>query len=162
MHDAYRLTIGEMRSLVAHARAGETFELDALRARDPAAAPIAVVRFEDGRLMLRDGLHRATAILVGRPSGRLAAGELVIEELTYEMFLRPALAAGLYAPFDPRTEVRIADFRWLRDEVQRELRAGRDPIAYIDAHRHAYTRPRRPHHETLARFYAECSPYGPL
>jgi hypothetical protein len=151
MHDGYRLPLAEMRGLVDHVRAGGTF-----------AAPIAVVRFEDGRWMLRDGLHRATAILLGRPSGTLVPGELVIEELTYDMFLRPAIDAGLLAPFDPRSEVRIADFSAFTSDLRCAIREGRDPEMFITEHRHVYVRPRRAHHDALATFAAACSPYGAL
>lgn len=149
MHDGYRLSITAMRELVDHVRGGGRFD-----------TPVAITRFEDGRLMLRDGLHRATAVLVARPSGTFAAAELAIDDMSYAMFLEPALAAGLYAPFDPRTEVRIADFGSYRDEVERRVRAGDDPLGFIAAHRHGYVRPRRACHDELAAFYAECSPYG--
>ena len=65
MHDGYRLPAAAMRELVALARAGQRFE------------PVHVTRFEDGRVMLRDGLHRSTAIMPGRPSGMLDESEVV-------------------------------------------------------------------------------------
>ena len=144
MHDGYRLPVSAMQQLIAHVRSGGQFE------------GIAITRFEDGRMMLRDGVHRTTAVMLVR--GALVASEYVIEDMTYDMFLAPALAAGLYAPFDPRACVRIADFSAYRDEVKR--RTGDDVLAYIAAHRRDYVRPRRPCHDALARFYAECSPYG--
>jgi hypothetical protein len=148
MHDGYRLPATAMRELIDHVRAGGRFE------------PVHVTRFEDGRLMLRDGLHRSTAVMLGRASGMLDEGEALIEDMTYEMFLTPALAAGLFAPFDPRREVRIADFRAYRDEVQGLVDTGGDPLGYIAANRHVYVRPRRACHDSLAQFFAECSPYG--
>lgn len=149
MHDGYRLSAVAMRALVDHVRAGGGYD-----------EPMFVTRFEDGRLMLRDGLHRATALMLGRASGKAMPGELAIEDMTYEMFLAPALAAGLFAPFDPRTEVRIADFRAHREEVERVIREGGDPIAFIAANRATYVRPRRPYHDSLAAFYQARSPYG--
>jgi hypothetical protein len=160
MHDGYRLSTAAMRQLVDHVRAGRRLDPSALAAHGREAVPVSITRFEDGRLMLRDGLHRATAVMLGRPGGTLDASELVIEDMTYEMFLAPALEAGLYTPFDPRTEVRVADFRAFKLEVER-LRTGQgDVLGYIAAHRAVYVRPRRPCHDTLAQFYAECSPYG--
>jgi len=147
MHDGYRLSLAAMQQLVEHVRRGGRFD-----------APIFVTRFEDGREMLRDGLHRATAVLLGRSSGALEPGEVVIEPMTYDMFRSPALEAGLYAPFDPVTEVRVADFRGFRDQVL--ARANGDVDAFIAAHRDVYVRPRQPYHDTLARFFAERSPYG--
>lgn len=160
MHDGYRLSAAEMRQLVDHVRAGRRLDPAALAAHGRDATPIGVTRFEDGRLMLRDGLHRATAVMLGRADGTLDASEVVIEDMTYAMFLAPALAAGLYAPFDPRTEVRIADFRGFRDQVFDVRDRGGDVLAFIAANRSVYARPRRPCHASLARFYAECSPYG--
>ena len=149
MHDGYRLSVAAMRALVDHVRGGGGYD-----------APIFVTRFEDGRLMIRDGLHRTTAVMLGRASGMLREGELVIEDMTYAMFLMPALDAGLFAPFDPRSEVRVADFRAHREEVERLIREGGDPLGFIAANRQTYVRPRRPCHDSLAAFYAECSPYG--
>lgn len=148
MHDGYRLPATAMRELIELARSGRRFD------------PIHVTRFEDGRVMLRDGLHRSTAVMLGRPSGMFDESEIAIEDMTYAMFRAPAFAAGLYAPFDPLTEVRVADFRAFRDEVRRRADADADPIAYIAANRHLYIRPRRACHDSLAQFFAECSPYG--
>ena len=149
MHDGYRLSPVAMRALVEHVRVGGRYD-----------EPVKVTRFEDGRLMLRDGLHRSTAVMLARPSGGLEDGELVIEDMTYAMFLEPALRAGLYAPFDPRTEVRVADFRAYREQVERLLGEGGDALGFIAANRGANLRPRRPCHDSLAAFYAACSPYG--
>jgi len=151
MHDGYRLPAEAMQALVDHVRGGGGYD-----------APIKVTQFEDGRLMLRDGLHRSTAVMLGRPSGVLHGGEVAIEDMTYAMFLEPAIAAGLYAPFDPRIEVRIADFRAYREQVERLLRDGGDALGFIAANRRGNVRPRRPCHESLAAFYAACSPYREL
>lgn len=150
MHDGYRLSAAEMRALTDHVRAGGRFD-----------EPVKVTRFEDGRSMLRDGLHRSTAVMLGRPTGALHAGEFVLEDMTYAMFLEPAIEAGLYAPFDPRTEVRIADFRAYREQVERRLADGEDPLPFIAANRRTCVRPRRGCHDSLQAFFAECSPYGP-
>lgn len=149
MHDGYRLSAAAMRALVDHVRAGGRY-----------SDRVVITRFEDGRSMLRDGLHRSTAVMLGRLSGVLRDDEVVIEDMTYAMFLEPAVAAGLYAPFDPRIEVRIADFRAYREQVEALLRDGGDALGFIAAHRQANVRPRRPCHDSLAAFYAECSPYG--
>jgi hypothetical protein len=159
MHDGYRLPLAAMQRLLDHVRAGGKFDVGSLTAHDRDSATLLyVTRFEDGRMMLRDGLHRATAVMLARPSGALDPSEVIVEDMTYDMFRKPALSAGLYAPFDPQTEVRIADFRAYRDEVMR--RTGDDALAYIAAHHRDYVRPRRACHDSLARFYAECSPYG--
>lgn len=160
MHDGYRLSLAAMQRLIDHVRGGGRLDVASLTAHDRDSTPIFVTRFEDGRTMLRDGLHRATAVLLGRSSGVLESAEMVVEDMTYAMFREPALAAGLYAPFDPLTEVRVADFRGYRDEVRRVVREGGDALAYIATHRHSYVKPRGPSHDSLARFYAECSPYG--
>lgn len=149
MHGGYRLSAAAMRALVEHVRGRGGFD-----------EPIKVTRFEDGRLMLRDGLHRSTAVMLGRSSGALREGEFAIEDMTYAMFLEPAIAAGLYAPFDPRTEVRIADFRAYRERVEQLLEDGGDVLGFIAANRRGNVQPRRPCHESLAAFYAACSPYG--
>src|SRR4051794_22862790 len=108
MHDGYRLPLAAMQRLIDHVRAGGSFDVRSLSAHDRDSATLLyVTRFEDGRMMLRDGLHRATAVMLGRPSGVLEANEVIVEDMTYEMFRKPALTAGLYAPFVPLTEVRV-------------------------------------------------------
>lgn len=164
MHDGYRLAAPAMLRLIEHVRGGGRFDVAALsaheRSPDDPGTPMFVTRFEDGRLMLRDGLHRATAVMLGRPSGVIEPTEVIVEDMTYAMFRTPALVAGLYAPFDPLTEVRTADFRAFRDEVRR--RPTEEALAYIATNRGEYTRARRPYHDCLADFFAACSPYEGL
>lgn len=161
MHAGYRLPLAAMRALLAAARSGAVFDEALLRGHESKRASlIGITRFEDGRLMIRDGLHRATAVMRARPGGLLAPSEYEIEELTYAMFLEPVFETMLLAPFDPRTEVRVADWGEYRDEMLRRIREDDDPLGYYRANRQTYVEPRRPHHDSLAAFADAVWPYG--
>jgi hypothetical protein len=72
MHAAYRLSPDEMQDLLVAVHQGVVFSRDNLQKHSPGNdQQIAVVQFEDSRLFLRDGLHRATAIMLRRQSQRL-------------------------------------------------------------------------------------------
>lgn len=153
MQSGYRLPVKSMRQLMTDVQQGTVFDRQSLLNRDARHAKlIAITRFEDGYMAIRDGVHRATAIQQMRPSGKLHPQEYVIEEMTYDMFLQPNLEVGFLTPFDPRTEVRVADWSEFRREVSERIEAGRDPLAYIASHRHAYTRPRESYHDSLSKF----------
>lgn len=160
MHAGYRLPATAMRALLDAARSGAVFDEATLRTHESERSTVvAITRFEDGRLMLRDGLHRATAVMLARPRGRLRESEYVIDDMTYDMYLSPVLEAGLIAPFDPRLEVRIADWGAYRDEVLRRIREDDDPLGYIDTHRQDYVVRREPHHDRLSTFCEAVWPY---
>lgn len=164
MHEGYRLPSFEMRSLLDAARDGVVFSQDVLRGHASSSQQlIAVVRFEDGRLFIRDGLHRATAIMLMRPSGAIEPEEFSLECMTYDMFCRPAVSIGFYAPFDPRAEVRAADWSGFRASVQGRIASSADPVEYILASRSLYVRRRFPYHDSLSEFFDyHRSQYGGL
>jgi hypothetical protein len=110
--------------------------------------PIKVVRFEDARLYLHDGLHRSTAIwLAGRAV--LDRREYVLEDWKYSEYLEINLADKWYTPFDPMTEVRIADFLSYKKKVEQLINGEPKPsddeiIRFIhDSYKRGeYTEPR--------------------
>jgi len=110
--------------------------------RSSADRLIAIDRFPDGALYLRDGLHRAVAILLARPSRTLHSGEYRVLDRTYQMYLEADVRDGWVTPFDPRTEVRFADFLAFKSGLVQHCRDGGDPLRFISERRHEYCRAR--------------------
>ena len=113
---------------------------------------IAITRCEDGEEFVRDGFHRVMAICLGRPDGMMYDDEYFIENLTYLRMNTPHLNMRYYTPFDPRVEVRAADFAEFKDVVEKVIAEGKDPIPFIAANRHCYVKPKLPHQETVETF----------
>lgn len=98
------------------------------RSRNPL---ISVCRFEDGSLYIRDGHHRVVSILLG---GRkhLYEKEYLIEDRKYSDFTElseNAIKAGWITPFDPREELRKADFLEYKKNVPDDLSKALEYIA---------------------------------
>jgi len=110
---------------------------------------IAIARFPDGRLLIRDGHHRCLATYIGDRS-YLRHDEYRLEEYTYEMYAEINFEAWFITPFDPRTEVRVSDFTEFRQEVFRlYARNPTEAITFIRQNKSRYARPRR--YNTLAQ-----------
>ncbi len=144
MHDEIRhkQQVVEMAWLV---RDGLFWTRDALRAHAdkhnaPVSHPIAIARFPDGRMMIRDGHHRCLATYIG---GRayLRHDEYRLEEYTYEMYAEINFEVGFVTPFDPRTEVRVPDLTEFRQEVFRlYARNPEEAVAFIRQNKSRYAR----------------------
>lgn len=160
MQAGYRLSAIAMSSLIEDTRAGAVFDKKRLRSRDGSTALVAVTKFEDGRLMICDGLHRVTAIMVARPTSALLPEEYLIYEMPYDKFLEINFEVGFVTPFDPRFEVRVADWHDFRREVQERLRDGIDPVPFIRQNRSVYASPRERCHDSLSSFFREKWKYG--
>ena len=147
MHDEIRHVhqVVEMARLV---RAGLFWTRDVLRAYAdahgiPVAPLIAIARFPDGWMMVRDGHHRCLATYLG---GRayLRHDEYRFEAYTYEMYAEINFKAGFVTPFDPRTEVRLPDFGSFRQEALRlYARSSEAAVKFIRQNKFRYARPRK-------------------
>lgn len=114
---------------------------------------IQVSRFEDGQMFLHDGHHRVYSIWKG---GRLVLIECEFEvtDWTYAQYLEVNASQGWYTPFDPRSEVRLPDFRSWKMEVEAYLdRRSKDNsfsaeefAAYVRSNRNRYADDRRVSH----------------
>ena len=112
---------------------------------------------------MRTGNARIKSFFSGGHARRIppARGNHALSEnMTYAMFLRPNIQARFFTPFDPRTEVRIADWSEFRREVSRRIAAAIDPLPYIDSQRQIYTRPVEAHHSSLALFFRQQLTYA--
>jgi hypothetical protein len=145
MHDEIRHKhqVVEMSWLV---RAGLFWTSDVLRTHadrhhTPVPRLIAIARFPDGRMMIRDGHHRCLATYIGNRT-YLRHDEYIVETYTYEMYEEINFEAGFVTPFDPRTEVRVPDFTAFRQEVFRLYAHNPDAaIAFIRQNKARYARP---------------------
>jgi hypothetical protein len=138
----FRLPSSARVAMVEHVRDGGDFRSATSSAGRP--TPIVIDRFPDSRLFVRDGLHRVTAILLGREDRRLWPGEYRMCEMSYRMYTSLDPADGWFTPFDPRAEVRLADIAAFKVQVVALLAAGREPHSFVLANRRLYCRARRP------------------
>lgn len=124
------------RSLAEQVRAGRTFDRVGEK-------PIEVSVFEDGRRYVHNGHHRVVAVhLAGRAA--LLPTEYAERAWTYAEYAAWNPTAGWVTPFDPRTEMRVADLTWHRAIIrgfQSGFVHGTDEH-YARAHRHLYAIPR--------------------
>jgi hypothetical protein len=80
---------------------------------------IQIPRFEDGHRFIHDGHHRVISVYLG---GRnfLRDDEYEEFDFEYEKYLEcnnNAFANGFFTPFDPRTELRLCDFREFKEQA---------------------------------------------
>lgn len=152
--DGFRHTPEAVNDMIEFVRSGGVFTLERLKqyAPDKENLLVAITKFEDGSLYIRDGFHRAMAVFIGRPDGMLYDNEYFLEDLTYKRMMTPRLDMRYYTPFDPRVEVRASDFGSFRLQVDQVIEQNGDPLKFIEDNRHVYVRPRMPHHETVQAF----------
>lgn len=84
-------------------------EWTALHGGRPNPPLIGITRFPDNKLLIHDGHNRAISVFLG---GRywLSEGEYFIKDYTYEEYTLLEPENGWFTPFDPRTQLRKADF----------------------------------------------------
>lgn len=147
--DGYRFSPEEMQGMLEYVRSGGIFA-DPIKHK----RPIVITRFEDGKLFIRDGFHRTTSIYLARPSKLIYPPEYEIENMTYDMWINANHHNGWYTPFDPRIEVRRADFFGFKNEVI-ELMKSRDPSEFILNNKSRYCVPRDDSHtfESLSKLW---------
>lgn len=154
----YRISRESREAMVDFVSNGGVFDLKSITSHNhKKSSLIAITRFEDGSLYLRDGLHRTTAIYLARSERVLYPSEYQFEDMTYDMYLNAAPDKGWWTPFDPRIEVRLPDFLNFRNEAvalfkNRGEQAAIDFIA-INKHRYAIPRTKIHNFESLSRFW---------
>ena len=120
---------------------GDVLRTHAAQHHTPVPHLIAIARFPDGRMMIRDGHHRCLATYIG-DRGYLRHDEYVVETYTYEMYEEINFEVGFVTPFDPRTEVRVPDFTAFRQEVLRLYAHNpEEAVAFIRQNKSRYARP---------------------
>lgn len=108
---------------------------------------IQISRFEDGQMYLHDGHHRLYSIWKsGR--GKLAASEFFVTDWTYSQYLEVNAQQSWYTPFDPRIEVRLADFRGWKIEVEQYLDMHRKNGSFSQEEFDSYVRANRSRYAT--------------
>ncbi len=97
--------------------------------------------FPDGGSYIRDGHHRCIAIF---RSGRTWLDEceyIITERSSYDDFINPHVGNGWYTPFDPRTEIRLSDFKDYKKNLK-NLSNVFEQLNYINNYRHMYCKDR--------------------
>lgn len=152
--EGFRHPVEEICEMIQFVRSGGRFDEETLKKHDPHCKGllVAITKFEDGSLYIRDGFHRVMAVFFGREDGILYDNEYFIEDLTYLRMMKPRLESRYYTPFDPRVEVRSSDFGDFRDQVDKIIQKKQDPLEFIRQNRHVYVRSKKPYHETVEIF----------
>ena len=154
--DGYRISRKSRQNMVDYVAGGGLFDEESIKSH-PCTRNflIAITRFEDQALYLRDGLHRTTAIYLARPEKVLYESEFKFEDHTYDMWVNAAPEFGWFTPFDPRIEVRLPNFLGFRDEAEEIFNNDGDVIKFIANNRDRYVIPRTDIHsfEPLSKFW---------
>jgi hypothetical protein len=104
--------------MVEFVRRGGYFERNALIAchvcsnREDAPSLIQIANIE-GELFVHDGHHRVIAVALAKRH-LIFDAELTVTKYTWEDYTKANIAKKWYTPFDPRTEVRLADLTRFR------------------------------------------------
>ena len=142
----------QIENMVRFVQSGGRFSQTMLRKHNlDRTTLIVLTRFEDGKLYIRDGIHRIFSIwMAGRAS--LFSSEYDVEEMTYDLYLRINFEKGWVTPFDPRTHVRLADFWDFKRQVMDLWKQGKEDDAklYISRHSDQYCIPRTEEHNHIS------------
>lgn len=140
--------IGQIPEMTEFVAQGGFFTPDILSKFGP-IHPIALTRFEDGSVYLRDGHHRVGSILL---AGRdhLIDEEYIIDNMTYQDYLDIVFQfpdgswMGWVTPIDVRTEIRLPEIGEFKRRVKEIFHAQSDMHArhFILTNKHRYAVPR--------------------
>lgn len=119
---------------------------------------IILFKMDDDRLYIHDGHHRSMAIFM---SGRahLEESEYLITPFSFEALASPNFKVGFVTPYDPRSEMRLSDFRIFKKTALQRYRDDTNPnheqdaLNYINSNRSLYSISHRPY-ETIAEMVA--------
>jgi len=103
---------------------------------------IEINQFPDGRLMVHDGHHRVVSTRLG---GRhfIRGDEYLFKSYTYENYRGINHPGRWVTPFDPKTEIRVADFGEFKKKAFELFAIDKDEaIRYILDNGSVYKRPR--------------------
>jgi hypothetical protein len=92
---------------------------------------IEINQFPDGRMMVHDGHHRVVSTRLG---GRhfLRGDEYLLKQYSYDNYLGINFNSRWVTPFDPRSEIRVADFGEFKKRVFELFEIDKDEaIRYI-------------------------------
>ena len=94
---------------------------------------IQLVQFPD-MIMIHDGHHRIGSIWKSKVRDFLYPDEYELMTFGYDDYIHPNLDTGWLTPFDPRSEVRKADFFMFKDIALMQ----KDPLSFIENYKDLY------------------------
>lgn len=143
--------LDQIPQMVEFVQNGGVFTLEEItRHNDGDTSLISLTRFEDGRVFVHNGHHRVAAVwLAGRE--KLNSFEYLILEKKYSDYLEPNYLRpdgrwlGWVTPFDPRLEVRVAEFGDFKRRVKEIFDGEGEPHAtcYVLANQGLYKAAKR-------------------
>jgi hypothetical protein len=149
LQSGLRLPLADLRNMWDYVYYGHYFDQGALKVHNPTHAGLIVITEmqSDGRRYVRDGLHRVCMLCASRRA--IAPMEYVMETgLDYDDFNAINVAHNWVTPFDPKTEVRLPDFRAFKQEVLAQPTG--QVAAFISGNRHRYCTRRTSAHNVHA------------
>ena len=144
MQDGLRPSV-DFESMIEFVRSGGIYTPEVIQQHKDKSGIIVLVRFgDDGKLAIHDGHHRVGSIWLSGVRDYLDESEYFIKDSTYTRYNTPNFDIGWVTPFDPRTEVRIADFgdfkRFVVNMAKTDIPGA---IDYIKKNKSVYSRKRR-------------------
>jgi len=154
--DGFRLPKAEIQAMIQFVTAGGKYDLETLQKYESTSTDlIALTRFEDGNVYVRDGVHRISSVYLGRAEPILFDEEYRIEDMPYSMYMETNHKKGWFTPFDPRKEVRRANLKEYRDSVMEVINAGGDVEEFIKQNHDKYLVAREDYHDSIRPFVSK-------
>ena len=135
----------QLKNMIMFARSGGFFNKESINRFNidnpgtQSGWPIKISRFEDGQLFCADGHHRLAAIVM---SGRscLHDSEYEIQDWKYSDYIEINFACRWVTPFDPRSEIRISDYSYFKNNVYDLFKVSEaEAIKFIRKNKSMYT-----------------------
>jgi len=134
--------VEQVDAMVDFVRKGGFFSQESLDNYGGYNALMSIRKFEDGKLFLHDGHHRALSIwLAGRDFIR--DDEFEITTWEYNDYTSPNPSAGFFTPFHPMNEVRHAEFHSFKEEIRKIAENDVEKaMSFIEENRNRYCQTR--------------------
>lgn len=141
---------GQIGRMMKYVSEGGFFTKETMTEFDGSHHLIAISRFPDTWEFIHDGHHRALACYLG---GRdyLREDEYEVSDWTYPQYTNVNHELGFYTPFDPKTQLRLADFGPYRTDIWALVKSGApvDEVEnYVKLNAHRYRVKRGDIHNT--------------
>jgi len=139
--------------MIRYVRNGGIYNLETISKFSEKSVPlIAITRFEDGREAIHDGHHRVASIWLSGTRDFLYDDEYIVKEMTYDYYNELGFPVGWVTPFDPRTHVRLCDFKNFKAKAVELYKAGKvdEATKFVAENQSLYLMPRTLKHDHIS------------